>query len=79
MRTTMILPDSLVERARRRAEVEGRSVTSLMEEALRDLLDRARDEPGPDPLPTWPGGGRMLVDIDNRDALWDVLDAEATP
>ena len=72
----MILPDSLLERARRRAAAERRTVTSLMEEALRDLLDRERDEPGPGTLPTWSGGGRMLVDIDDRDALWDVLDAE---
>ncbi len=72
----MILPDSLLERARRRAAAERRTVTSLMEEALRDLLDREQDKPGPGQLPTWSGGGRMLVDIDDRDALWDVLDAE---
>ncbi len=27
------------------------------------------------PLPTF-GGGRMLVDIADKDAVWDVLDAD---
>jgi plasmid stability protein len=77
MRTTMNLPDSLLERARRRAEVEGRSVTSLMEEALRDLLSRPTARPQVEPLPTdGIPDGRFLVDIDDRDALWAVLDED---
>lgn len=72
----MNLPDSLLECARRRAEDDGRTVTSLMEEALRDLLDRVRNEPSPGSLPVWSGGGTVLVDIDDREALWDALDAE---
>jgi hypothetical protein len=77
MRTTMNLPDSLLERARRRAEDEGRTVTSLVEEALRDLLSRPVERATVEPLPT--DGiphGRMLVDIDDKDALWAVLDAD---
>lgn len=73
----MNLPDSLLERARRRAEEEGRTVTSLMEEALRELLSRPRPNLDIDPLPT--DGlphGRMLVDIDDKEALWAVLDAD---
>jgi Mn-dependent DtxR family transcriptional regulator len=77
MRTTMNLPDSLLERARRKAEEEGRTVTSLVEEALRDLLSRPTARPEVEPLPTdGIPNGRMLVDIDDKDALWEVLDAD---
>ncbi len=74
----MNLPDSLMERVRRRAEEEGRTVTSLMEEALRDLVDKHREsQPEGQPLPTWSAPGqRMLVDIDDKEALWKVLDAD---
>lgn len=73
----MNLPDSLLERARRRADEEGRTVTSLMEEALRDLLSRPAERAEVKPLPTdGMPDGRMLVDIDDKDALWEVLDAD---
>ena len=74
----MNLPDSLMERVRRRAEEEGRTVTSLMEEALRDLIDKDPDAQREiEPLPTWSAPGqRMLIDIDNKEALFDVLDAD---
>ena len=54
---------------------QGRTVTSLMEEALRNLLDletRTTDTPR---LPTW-SGGRLLVDLDDKDAVWEILDAD---
>jgi hypothetical protein len=78
MRTTMNLPDSLLAAARSQAEREGRTVTSLMEEALRDLIAKnAQAEAEVEPLPTWSApGNRMLVDIDDREALWEVLDAD---
>lgn len=77
MRTTMNLPDSLMESARRRAAEEGRTVTSLMEEALRELLCRPTSRAEVEPLPT--DGmqvGGFLVDIDDKDALWKILDAD---
>jgi plasmid stability protein len=38
-RTTVRLPDELVRRAKRRAADEGRSLTSLIEDGLRRILD----------------------------------------
>ncbi|HUI34260.1 MAG TPA: DUF6364 family protein [Stellaceae bacterium] len=38
-RTTVRLPEELVSRAKRRAAVEGRSLTSLIEDGLRRVLD----------------------------------------
>ncbi len=76
MRTTINLPDALAEQAKARARDEGRTFTSLVEEGLRAVLGSPEQTPEPlPPLPTW-SGGRMLVDIDDRDALWDLLDEE---
>jgi hypothetical protein len=53
-------------------------VTSIVEQALRELL--ARDEGVPEKdglLPTYGApGSHPLVDIDDRDALYAALDAE---
>jgi plasmid stability protein len=75
MRTSMNLPDSLLHAARERAAAEGRTVTSLMEEALRRLLEEHRAPASPPRLPTWKGG-RLLVDLEDKDALWEILDAD---
>ena len=78
MRTTMNLPDSLMQKVRARADSTHRTVTSLVEQALRELL--ARDQ-GPreseEVLPTYGSPTtRPLVDIDDRDQLYSALDAE---
>jgi len=74
----MNLPDSLMQQVRRRAESDRRTVTSLFEQALRELLARQEDVPEKDdPLPTYGApGSHPLVDIDDRDALYAALDAE---
>jgi hypothetical protein len=78
MRTTLNLPDALAEEVRRRAAAEGRTFTSLVVEGLRAVLAKAETPAGPAPrLPTsGRPGGQVLVDITDRDALWDVLDAD---
>jgi hypothetical protein len=75
MRTSMNLPDALLEAARERAKHEGRTVTSLMEEALRRLLEAQPTSVSPPELPTWKGG-RLLIDLNDKDALWEILDAD---
>jgi plasmid stability protein len=72
----MNLPDSLLNAVRRRAQAEGRTVTSLVEQALRKLLAEENAKPALEPLPTWRGPTRMLVDIDDKDALDAALDAD---
>ena len=74
----MNLPDSLMQQVRRRAESDHRTVTSLVEQALRELLARHEDVPEKeDELPTYGApGSHPLVDIDDRDALYAALDAE---
>jgi hypothetical protein len=41
-RTTVRLPTELLERARRKAAAEGRTLTSLIEEGLRDVIAIAK-------------------------------------
>ncbi len=75
MRTTLNLSDALAAEAKARAAAEGQTLTSFIEEALRDRLAKL-EAAAPEPLPTFgdPQTSRFLVDIDDRDALWGVLD-----
>lgn len=76
MRTTINLPDALAEEAKRRAAEAGRTFTSLVEEGLRKVL---AEEPSVQTvgLPTYGRpGGRLLVDLSDREALWAALDGD---
>lgn len=77
MRTTLNLPDALVEAAKRRAHEEGRTFTSLVEEGLHAVLRDEAPRAPLEPLPTYGRpGGQVLVDLDDRDAVWAALDAD---
>ncbi|NUS43639.1 MAG: CopG family transcriptional regulator [Mycobacteriaceae bacterium] len=73
MRTSMNLPDALLEQAKARASETGRTVTSLVEEGLRNLLCESHS-PMPRRTLTSDGlpQGRLLVDIADGDALSQV-------
>jgi hypothetical protein len=75
MRTTLNLPDSLAEQAKQRAIEQGRTFTSIVEEGLRLVLAAESDEHRSEPLPT-ARLGRTLIDLQDKDALWEVLDAD---
>ena len=71
MRTTINLPDELYGEVRRRAADEGRTVTSFLEQALRDALNRheAGEKP-PFVVRPFRGDGVMPgVDLTNNAAL----------
>ena len=78
MRITMNLPDSLMRQVGARADSTHRTVTSLVEQALRELLARDQDlREGEEVLPTYASSStRPLVDIDDRDELYPALDAD---
>jgi hypothetical protein len=77
MRTTIRLDDDLLREAKAAAARQGRTLTSLIEDGLREQLARAsatRDRP-PKPLPTFTGGGlRPGVDLDDNAAVRELLD-----
>lgn len=80
MRTTLNLSTALAAEAKSRAAHEGQTLTSFIEEALRDRLAALDSETPHAPLPTFgnPRTSRFLVDIDDRDALWEALDESTT-
>lgn len=79
MRTTILLPDTLYRDTKAAAAASGRTVTSLIEDALRERLGRR--PPGSKPprrtrLPVFRGkkGVRPGVDLDDSAGLLDVMD-----
>ena len=77
MRTTVYLPDDLLAEAKKFATATGRSLTALMEDALREVLARRRRPHAQNTveLPTFPGG-RLLpgVDLDDSAALLERME-----
>ncbi|MFI7588626.1 type II toxin-antitoxin system VapB family antitoxin [Spongisporangium articulatum] len=71
MRTTMNLPDSLMAQVKQRASSEGRTVTSVVEAALRSYLEEyvARAEGLADLPVAGDPGDRPLVDLEDQDLL----------
>ena len=77
MKTTLILSDDVVQRLKNRGVQEGRSMSSLVEEALvRFLAEPARaDKPAAPQLPSF-AAGVPVVDIADREALAAVMDQQ---
>jgi plasmid stability protein len=71
MRTTLDLDDALMREAKQRAAATGRTLTGLVEAALRELL-RRESRTGDYELDWRPvaGAAQAGVDLDDRDALW---------
>ncbi len=76
IRTTLNLPDGLVAQAKTHAAASGQTLTSLVEEGLRLVLQQ-HEVPypvAPEPLPAFgQPEGRILVDLTDRDAVWAAL------
>lgn len=78
MRTTINLPDALAEAAKSKAAAEGRTFTSVVEEGLHRVLADAEARPAVR-LPAYGDPDRsLLVDLLDREALWDALDADGS-
>lgn len=73
MKTTLVIDDGVMRRLRQRAAREGRTISELVEAALRLLLDSKRPPAQLPPLPLFQAG-QARVDIANRDALHDLMD-----
>jgi len=75
MRTTVTIDDALLVEAKTRAAASGRTLSEVVEDALRAALARrVADAPRPE-LPTF-GGGRLMpgVDLDDSASLLDLMD-----
>jgi hypothetical protein len=82
VRTTIRLPEDLARAVKRLATETDRTMTQLIEEALREAVAR-RDRPPKarkTRLPTFAGGGlRPGVDLDDSAALLDLMEGADDP
>jgi len=74
MKTTLNIDDTVMAQLKLEAVRQGRTMSDLVETALRGLFlarqDNAEELP---PLPSFRGGGAR-VDISDRDALYQVME-----
>jgi hypothetical protein len=78
MRTTVRLDERLLAQAKRLAAESGRTLTSVLEDALRETLARRRPRAKTKPvrLKTVKGGGvRPGVDLDDSASLLDLMES----
>lgn len=78
MRTTVRLDDSLLAQAKQVAAASGKTLTAVLEDALRESFAR-RDRVVPRRpvrLPTFKGGGTCSgVDLDDASSLLDLMES----
>jgi len=86
VKATFDIQESILERLRKEADLRGATESQLVETGLLLLFSDPQiiaarkktasktEKPLP-PIPTWKGGG-FLVDINNREELYRVLDEE---
>jgi hypothetical protein len=75
MRTTLIIPDTVFRNLKRFAAKRGASISEVVTEMVRKGLAERPKRAALPPLPSF-NMGRPLVDVADRDALYDVLEAE---
>ncbi len=75
LKTTLNIDDTVMARLRREAARQNRTMSELVEAALRLLFHPERRKPK-EKLPPLPRfrSGKHLVDIADRDALYDVME-----
>lgn len=82
MRTTLRIDDSLMRQAKQLAAETGRTLTAVVEDALREAFSR-RQPTAPRrrlEFPTFDSGGLMPgVDIDNSASLLDIMEEGDAP
>jgi predicted transcriptional regulator len=75
MRTTLNLDDDLMRSLKRRAAETGRTMTEMIEEAIREMLSRP-SSPEAEEFRWVTVKGRVLpgIDIADRDSLFDAME-----
>ena len=75
MKTTLNIDDTVMARLKREAARQGRTMSDLVETALRGLFRAQKQSVELPPLPTFHSGG-MYVDPANRDELYRLMEEE---
>lgn len=74
MKTTLVIDDEVMRRLRERAAREGRTISELVEAALRRLLQAPQRTEAPLPELSSFDGGRPRVDVPDREALYRAME-----
>ena len=72
-KTTLSIDDTVMRRLREEAARTGRTLSELVETALRQLLQKRAQRAELRPLPSFESGG-ALVDVADRDALYQAME-----
>lgn len=75
MKTTLQIDDGVMRKLKREAARQRKTMSELVETALRRMLEAPATKPPLAPLPTFHGGVE-LVDIADRDALYRAMEEE---
>jgi len=73
MKTTLIIDDTVIAQLKREAARQGRTMSELVETALRLMFRASRKSEEVPSLPTFRSGG-ALVDIADREALYQAME-----
>jgi hypothetical protein len=73
MKTTLNIDETVMTELKREAARQGRTMSELVETALRSLFQSQRMLPDLAPLPTFSSGG-TYVEVADRDALYQAME-----
>lgn len=73
MKTTLNIDDTVMAQLKREAARQGRTMSELVETALRSLFRSQKKPTELSPLPLFHSGG-ALVDVADRDALYQAME-----
>ena len=73
MKTTRVIDDHVMLRVKQEAARQHKTISELVEAALRMSLERPARVSKLSPLPEFDGGG-CLVDVSDRDALYHAME-----
>jgi hypothetical protein len=73
MKTTLNIDDKVMVELKREAARQGRTMSEMVETALRLLLKSRPQHSELPPIPTF-DGGPALVDVADRDALYEAME-----
>lgn len=73
MKTTLNISDVVMQQLKQEASRQGRTMSELVEAALRTLFQKQRPASDLPPLPEFRSGGAR-VSVANREALYEIMD-----
>jgi hypothetical protein len=73
MKTTLVIDDGVMARLKRESIRSGRTMSEIVETALRRFLQAKPEQNELSPLPSFNSGG-ALVDIADREALYRAME-----